>query len=104
MPPAVHPDRPGTASPKAGAGKLNAFNRLKTKNEPMQLVPTELECGQLSSCSDSDDSCSEETLDMVLGNAGRSGSGDQMNDVDDETMSGDNDVSFLHPSVGYFGT
>ena len=60
---------------------------------------TELECGQLSSCSDSDESCSEETLDMVL-NAG-SGFGErpcsgEMNDVDEETMSGENDVSFSH--------
>ena len=57
---------------------------------------TELECGQLSSCSDTDESCSEETLDMVL-NAGieRPCSG-EMNDVDEETMHSENDVSFSH--------
>jgi hypothetical protein len=60
---------------------------------------TELECGQLSSCSDSDESCSEEALDLVLNSSctgERIGSAELMNDVDDETMSGDNDVSFVH--------
>ena len=67
---------------------------------------TELDCGHLSSCSDSEESSSEETLDIVLnagGNVGGAGGGSQreMNDVDDETMFGDNDVSFVHtvPSV-----
>ena len=80
--------------------------RTKTDLDHQALLPsnpntgnTELECGQLSSCSDSDESCSEETLDMVL-NAG-SGFGErpcsgEMNDVDEETMSGENDVSFSH--------
>ena len=80
--------------------------RTKTDLDHQSLLPsnpnagnTELECGQLSSCSDSDESCSEETLDMVL-NAG-SGFGErpcsgEMNDVDEETMSGENDVSFSH--------
>jgi len=65
---------------------------------------TELDCGHLSSCSDSEESSSEETLDIVLnagGNVGGGGSQREMNDVDDETMFGDNDVSFVHtvPSV-----
>ena len=77
---------------------LDHHQALLPPNNP-NAGNTELECGQLSSCSDSDESCSEETLDMVL-NAG-SGFGErpcsgEMNDVDEETMSGENDVSFSH--------
>ena len=57
---------------------------------------TELDCGHLSSCSDSEESSSEETLDIVL-NAGNGASEREMNDVDDETMSGDNDVYNSNP-------
>ena len=129
--------RPGTASPR-NAGKAGRkfssspqqpFSRLPPGRSKAvsdsRLTPsclhgsgenTELDCGHLSSCSDSEESSSEETLDIVLnagagssstGNASGSGlvgvaSGERdMNDVDEETMFGDNDVSFLHtvPSV-----
>ena len=126
--------RPGTASPRNG-GKGDrgsgggAGHKYPCSNSPQQpfarlpqgrskavsdsrLAPcqhsdnTELDCGHLSSCSDSEESSSEETLDIVLnagGNVGGGAGGSQreMNDVDDETMFGDNDVSFVHtvPSV-----
>ena len=117
--------RPGTASPRNGAKGSQKFSSLA--QQPFNRLPpgrnkavsdsrlapscqhsdnTELDCGHLSSCSDSEDSSSEETLDIVL-NAGNASGGAtavgerEMNDVDDETMFGDNDVSFLHtvPSV-----
>ena len=127
--------RPGTASPRNGGkgdrgnGGGGAGHKYPCSNSPQQpfarlpqgrskavsdsrLAPcqhsdnTELDCGHLSSCSDSEESSSEETLDIVLnagGNVGGAGGGSQreMNDVDDETMFGDNDVSFVHtvPSV-----
>ena len=73
---------------------------------PLFFRNTELECGQLSSCSDSEESCSEEALDLVLNSSGVVGAAAMvdrapsselnMNDVDEETMSGENDVSFAH--------
>ena len=123
--------RPGTASPRNGAkggGGTGHKYPSTSPQQPFARLPqgrskavsdscqhsdnTELDCGHLSSCSDSDESSSEETLDIVL-NAGNGGGGvvgvggvgsqrsEMLNDVDDETMFGDNDVSFVHtvPSV-----
>ena len=122
----------GTASPLSGikneqkfasSPTLEPFTRLphqgrtKVVSESRGVLPpssssstpqcenTELECGHLSSCSDSEESSSEETLDIVLNADGASGGGGsrectgEMNDVDDETMYGDNDVSFINPSL-----
>jgi len=112
--------RPGTASPRNGAKEGSHKFPSSSPQQPFTRLPqgrskavsdsrlapcqhsdnTELDCGHLSSCSDSEESSSEETLDIVL-NAGNGGSQREMNDVDDETMFGDNDVSFVHtvPSV-----
>jgi hypothetical protein len=115
--------RPGTTSP-CSSGLKGASKYLASGGSPQQqafhsrlpqsrskavsdsrLGPSncpqhELDCGHLSSCSDSEESSSEETLDIVL-NAGNPGGEREMNDVDEETMFGENDVSFVHtvPSV-----
>ena len=77
---------------------------LASTSSTPQCENTELDCGHLSSCSDSEESSSEETLDIVLNADGASSGGvghgpREMNDVDDETMYGDNDVSFINPSL-----
>lgn len=92
--------------PSSSCSPQQPFSRLPQKDSRLpsscqHTDNTELECGHLSDCSDSDESSSEETLDIVL-NAGTGAVGErEMNDVDDETMFGDNDVSFVHtvPSV-----
>ena len=58
----------------------------------------ELECGQLTSSSDSEEDNSSEDADGEAGEMlGEEQSlGDGENDVDDETMSGDNDVEYCH--------
>jgi len=114
--------RPGTASPRNGAKEGSHKFPSNSPQQPFTRLPqgrskavsdsrlahaqahgdnTELDCGHLSSCSDSEESSSEETLDIVLNAGGNGGSQREMNDVDDETMFGDNDVSFVHtvPSV-----
>ena len=61
-------------------------------------VAGELECGQLTSSSDSEEDNSSEDADGEAGEMlGEEQSlGDGENDVDDETMSGDNDVEYCH--------
>lgn len=85
-----------------GRSKLVSESRMppSSSSSTPQCENTELDCGHLSSCSDSEDSSSEETLDIVLNaDGGASGSREctgEMNDVDDETMHYDNDVSFIN--------
>ena len=85
-----------------GRSKLVSESRMppSSSSSTPQCENTELECGHLSSCSDSEDSSSEETLDIVLnGDGGASGGREctgEMNDVDDEYLAGDNDVSFIN--------
>ena len=85
-----------------GRSKLVSESRMppSSSSSTPQCENTELECGHLSSCSDSEDSSSEETLDIVLnGDGGASGGREctgEMNDVDDEYLAGENDVSFIN--------
>ena len=99
---------PFTRLPHQGRTKVVSESRERGGSGLPSSTPqcdnTELECGHLSSCSDSEESSSEETLDIVLNADGASGGGErgnegEMNDVDDETMYGDNDVSFINPSL-----
>merc|ERR1719309_1386681 len=109
-------DRPNSAPPKPatshphphplprlktsrGRNKIElGKGRMFTSNGSRPAVAGELECGQLTSSSDSEEDNSSEDADGEAGEMlGEEQSlGDGENDVDDETMSGDNDVEYCH--------
>jgi len=110
-------DRPNSASPKPAASHPHPHPQPRLKNSrnrnKMELgkgrifaanasrpvsgvVGGELECGQLTSSSDSEEDNSSEDQEDILQEQEEQSLGDAENDVDDETMSGDNDVEYCH--------
>merc|ERR1719508_100507 len=110
-------DRPNSTSPKPAASHPHPHPQPRLKNSrnrnKMELgkgrifagnasrpvsgvVGGELECGQLTSSSDSEEDNSSEDQEDILQEQEEQSLGDAENDVDDETMSGDNDVEYCH--------
>lgn len=98
-------DRPGSASPKPASGhplpRLKSSRRGGAKLEVGKCgrlfagTGGELECGTLTSSSESEEEGESEEGEMGGEEELHSG-GEAENDVDDETMSGDNDVEYCH--------
>lgn len=110
-------DRPNSTSPKPAASHPHPHPQPRLKNtrnrNKMELgkgrifaanasrpvsgvVGGELECGQLTSSSESEEDNSSEDQEDILQEQEEQSLGDAENDVDDETMSGDNDVEYCH--------